>query len=144
MSLSLANDSHDGMPSIPVSWGELIDKVTILEIKVRRLSAETARANVREELDLLAAIVASADGVASKVAKLKGRLTEVNERLWEIEDSIRLKEARGEFDGDFVQLARSVYIENDERAAIKREINAVLSSRLTEEKGYAPYRRDGD
>jgi len=139
--LSVVNKDHDGLPSVPVSWGELIDKVTILEIKVHRLSSETARANVRKELDLLVAIMASADGVASRVAGLKRRLTEVNERLWDIEDSIRMKESRGEFDDGFIHLARSVYIENDERAAIKREINALLSSQLTEEKSYAPYRR---
>ena len=139
--MSVVRNRDAGLPSVPVSWGELIDKITILEIKARRLSSETARANVRKELDLLTAIMASADGVLTSVAELKRRLTDVNERLWDIEDSIRVKEARGEFDSGFIELARSVYIENDRRAALKRDINVLLSSDLTEEKSYATYQR---
>jgi hypothetical protein len=137
--VSSDSNGHDGLPRIPVSWGELVDKVTILEIKARRLTSEAGRANVRKELDLLGAILAGA--VAARVSDLKDRLTAVNERLWDIEDSIRVKESRGEFDDGFIRLARSVYIENDERAAIKREINVLLSSQLVEEKSYAPYRQ---
>lgn len=137
--MSSERNGDDGLPRIPVSWGELVDKVTILEIKVRRLSSAAARANVAKELDLLAAIL---DGdVAARVSALKHRLTAVNERLWAIEDDIRVKESRGEFDAAFIELARAVYIENDERAAIKREINVLLSSQLMEEKSYAPYRQ---
>lgn len=137
--MSSERNGDDGLPRIPVSWGELVDKVTILEIKVRRLASEAARANVRKELDLLAAMLTG--DVAAKVSALKGRLTAVNERLWAIEDDIRVKESRAEFDAAFIELARAVYIENDERAAIKREINVLLSSQLTEEKSYAPYRQ---
>lgn len=136
--MSSDSKDHGGLPLIPVSWGELVDKVTILEIKASRLSSEAARANVRKELELLAAILSGA--VADRVSALKGRLTAVNERLWDIEDKIRVKESRGEFDDGFIALARSVYIENDERAAIKREINVLLASQLVEEKSYAPYR----
>ena len=136
--MSSDNKDHGGLPLIPVSWGELVDKVTILEIKASRLSSEAARANVRRELDLLGAILAGT--VADRVSALKDKLTTVNERLWDIEDEIRVKESRGEFDAAFIALARSVYIENDERAAIKREINVLLASHLVEEKSYAPYR----
>ncbi len=137
--MSSERSGDDGLPHIPVSWGELVDKVTILEIKVRRLASEAARANVRKELDLLATILA--DDIVEKVRVLKEKLTAVNERLWTIEDDIRVKESRGEFDAEFIALARAVYIENDERAAIKRAINVLLSSQLTEEKSYAPYRQ---
>lgn len=136
--MSSDSKDHGGLPLIPVSWGELVDKVTILEIKASRLSSEAARANVRKELDLLGAILSNA--VAGRVSALKTRLTAVNQRLWDIEDEIRVKESRGEFDDGFIALARSVYIENDERAAIKREINVLLASQLVEEKSYAPYR----
>jgi len=136
--VSSDSKDHGGLPLIPVSWGELVDKVTILEIKASRLSSEAARANVRKELDLLGAILSNA--VAGRVSALKTRLTAVNQRLWDIEDEIRVKESRGEFDDGFIALARSVYIENDERAAIKREINVLLASQLVEEKSYAPYR----
>ena len=122
-------------PVVPVSWGELIDKITILEIKQERIVAPAARANVMKELRLLsdaAAPVAARDGVAA----LKAELRSVNERLWEIEDEIRAKEAKSDFSEGFVRLARSVYKQNDERAALKRELNRLLDSELVEEKSY--------
>ena len=125
-------------PEVPVSWGELIDKITILEIKAARLKNPPAVANVKKELALLAA-KAGAAPASGEMTKLKAGLTKVNEALWEIEDKIREKEARQEFDPEFVELARSVYKRNDERAAIKRQINTLLSSDLMEEKSYPSY-----
>ena len=121
-------------PVVPVSWGELIDKITILEIKSRKLKAEAALANVRKELASLTEIVARDVQRRGEAAELKDRLTKVNEELWTIEDRIREKEAAQAFDAEFVALARSVYQRNDERSRIKREINLRLSSNLVEEK----------
>lgn len=131
-----------GSPQVPVSWGELIDKITILEIKSRRLAAEQARANVARELALLTAKLPPAFGEDAVLGQLKQALTEVNEALWKIEDDIRAKEAGGTFDDGFIQLARAVYITNDRRAEIKRRINLLTASELIEEKGYAPYRAE--
>jgi hypothetical protein len=122
-------------PEIPVSWGELIDKITILEIKKGRLKSKSALANVQKELTLLSE--KSEPAIArSDVQSLKRRLASVNELLWDIEDKIRGKEAKQEFDTGFIELARSVYKCNDDRAHIKREINVMLSSELIEEKVY--------
>jgi Family of unknown function (DUF6165) len=123
-------------PEIAVSWGELIDKITILEIKRARLKNEIGRANVVKELELLQAKVHPDISKRIDVDVLKMRLAEVNEALWEIEDLIRAKEMSNEFDEDFIELARSVYKRNDERAAIKREINSLLDSEIVEEKSY--------
>jgi hypothetical protein len=126
-------------PSVPVSWGELIDKVTILEIKSEKLQNAAALANVRHELTLLQAFVAPAVAESSEVAQLKSRLKAINEKLWDIEDRIREKEAAAAFDAEFIELARSVYKTNDERSALKKRINAQLRSEITEEKSYAAY-----
>ncbi len=123
-------------PSVPVSWGELLDKITILEIKRDRIARAEARENVLREYRLLRAIGAQVlyrSGVAALVEALK----RVNETLWEIEDAIREQEAARDFGAEFVRLARAVYQRNDERAAIKREINRALESDLIEEKSYA-------
>jgi hypothetical protein len=125
--------------TVPVSWGELIDKITILEIKSRRLDDEAKLANVRKELALLKAVRDREFSGHTGLAELARRLVEVNERLWDIEDDIRVCEARRDFGGRFVELARAVYITNDERAALKRRINELLGSALTEEKSYAAY-----
>ena len=126
------------LPHTPVSWGELLDKITILEIKVERLGGKDARANAGKELDLLREIAAPvmAGGPASA---LVARLKQVNQALWDIEDRIRDHEREGDFGPGFVELARSVYRRNDERGAIKREINLALGSALIEEKSYKPY-----
>jgi hypothetical protein len=130
-------------PVVPVSWGELIDKITILEIKRIRLCRPEACANVEKEHAILSVIGAPA--LASEdVATLFVALRRVNEELWEIEDAIRKEEAEGRFGAAFVRLARSVYQRNDERAAIKRQINAVLGSELIEEKSYAGAAVPGD
>ncbi|WP_394646976.1 DUF6165 family protein [uncultured Sphingomonas sp.] len=123
-------------PSVPVSWGELLDKITILEIKQDRIARAEARANVVHEHSLLARIGAGVLAEAT-VAALFDRLKTVNEDLWEIEDAIRRQEAARSFDGEFIRLARAVYVKNDERAALKREINLALESDLIEEKSYA-------
>jgi hypothetical protein len=124
----------------PVSYGELIDKITILEIKSRRISDEAKLANVRNELDLLKAIWANDAASQTDIDAERTRLHEVNELLWDIEDQIRLKERAQAFDREFIELARAVYFRNDERAACKREINLKLGSQLVEEKSYQDYR----
>ena len=126
------------IPHVPTSWGELIDKITILEIKVARLSAESARANAARELDLLRAIAGPVLAQGNTTA-LTARLKNLNETLWEIEDRIREHERSGRFDADFIALARAVYKRNDERGAVKRELNLALGSELIEEKSYQPY-----
>ena len=124
-----------GMPCVPVSWGELIDKITILEIKVQRLRSPTAASNARHELELLQAELGQQDGVGA----LKDELAAVNRSLWDIEDAIRAKEAAGAFDPEFIELARAVYQNNDARSRIKRAINEVLQSPIIEEKQYVRY-----
>jgi hypothetical protein len=126
-------------PMIPVAWGELVDKITILEIKSERLTDDTALSNVRKELTLLNHIVSGAADAARRIGDLKTKLRKINETLWIIEDSIREKERTKSFDGQFIELARSVYVSNDERARIKREINKALGSDLMEEKSYSAY-----
>jgi len=124
----------------PVSYGELIDKMTILQIKLQEIKDEAKLANVRNELELLDATWKNDKASDTDIAEETARLLAVNQRLWKIEDDIRMKERAQAFDQEFIQLARSVYIENDERAAIKREINMKLGSTLVEEKSYQDYR----
>lgn len=123
----------------PVSWGELIDKYTILTIKAERIGDATKVQNVRIEMEALAPNRDKARQMAPGLAKLEAHLREVNERLWDIEDGIRECERRKDFGSQFIELARSVYINNDERAALKRQINELLGSKIIEEKSYAPY-----
>jgi hypothetical protein len=122
-------------PTIPVSWGELLDKIAILEIKSLRLHVPEARASAAHELALLRQ---TASGVAG-VAELMAALRAVNTRLWRIEDLIREKEAAADFGPGFVALARAVYHENDERGRIKQAVNRRLHSALVEEKQYSAY-----
>lgn len=124
----------------PVSYGELIDKITILEIKSQRIGDPAKLANVRTELDLLNATWAAHPASKTDIHDERARLLAVNEALWVIEDDIRLKEKAQAFDAEFIELARSVYFKNDERAAVKREINVKLGSQLVEEKSYQDYR----
>jgi hypothetical protein len=123
------------MPNAPISWGELIDKLTILELKAARLSDPAALANVRRELAALAPLEAAV-GADPRLPALRAALMEVNALLWEIEDRIREREAARDFSAAFVDLARSVYRQNDLRAALKREISLALGSDLIEEKSY--------
>jgi len=127
------------IPHVPLSWGELLDKITILEIKCAKLSAEAALANVRNELTLLNLVVEGQLIRRDELSGLTNALRAVNQALWDIEDEIRGKEARQEFDDGFIALARSVYRKNDERAAIKRQINDLLGSGIVEEKSYKSY-----
>jgi Family of unknown function (DUF6165) len=125
---------------VPISPGELLDKITILRIKSTRMSDPDKLVNVRMELQVLedtwrGSAYAKAGIEADVIA-----LLEVNERLWVIEDGIRDKERAQEFDADFIRFARAVYFENDERAAIKRRINLKLGSSIVEEKSYAEYK----
>lgn len=126
--------------SVPVSYGELIDKITILEIKAERIADAAKLANVRTELDLLNATWRADAASRTDIAAERAQLKAVNEALWDIEDRIRLKEKAQAFDGEFVELARAVYFRNDERAAVKRTINLKLGSKLVEEKSYQDYR----
>jgi hypothetical protein len=123
-------------PTVQVSWGELIDKMTILEIKEKRLILSEAVANVRRELTAVRMVVQNIQSEQPSLALLANELKAINEDLWEIEDKIRTKEAAKSFDQEFIKLARSVYRRNDERAAIKREINKLLNSEIVEEKSY--------
>lgn len=129
------------LPCISVSWGELIDKVTILEIKEERFTNSTAVANVRRELAMLRKVVHSHGMDNTEALELAIRLKVVNQKLWDIEDAIRAKERDGSFDEQFIELARSVYMTNDHRAAIKRAINERFSCGLIEEKSYQDYTR---
>ena len=126
--------------SVPISPGELLDKITILRIKVARIQDAAKLANIRLELSLLEQTWKDCGAAAHDVALDERALQNVNERLWDIEDRIRDKEARQTFDRDFIELARAVYLCNDERAALKRRINVQLGSRLIEEKSYKQYR----
>jgi Family of unknown function (DUF6165) len=126
-------------PVVSVSWGELLDKITILEIKRAKLRAPEALANTTRELAALTPVAAGVEPGPDELPALRAALTAVNERLWEIEDRIREKEAAGDFGTEFVALARSVYRENDERGRIKRAINTLLGSVLMEEKQYSVY-----
>ena len=136
-------------PLVPVSWGELLDKITILELKARLIPEGPARANVIRELDTLREVAAPAldadeshddendatpGATPDHLGPLLDALRATNAALWQIEDDIRVKEAQGRFDDQFVALARSVYVTNDERARIKRRINDLLGSALVEEK----------
>jgi hypothetical protein len=125
---------------VPVSPGELLDKITILRIKVARIQDAAKLANVKLELSLLEQTWKDSGAARHDVALDERALENVNERLWDIEDRIRDKEARQTFDREFIELARAVYICNDERAAIKKRINLQLGSRLVEEKSYKQYR----
>ena len=125
-------------PYIPISWGELIDKITILEIKELKISAKNAQENIKKELVYLSDIVNS-NNLPIEVQSLKNELKNVNLKLWDVEDSIREKELASEFDEVFIELARSVYRLNDARAKTKQSINLFLSSELIEEKSYKEF-----
>jgi hypothetical protein len=129
------------VPTVEVSWGELIDKLTILEIKEQRLSSPQAVANVRIEMARLSRALRELEPRPARLDALKASLKTINEALWDIEDGIRAKEAAKTFDQQFVEFARSVYFNNDERSRVKREINELLQSSIVEEKQYTSYAR---
>lgn len=125
--------------SVPVSHGELIDKITILEIKSERMTDAAKLANVRDELQLLESLWSRDPAAGTDITAERAELKRINESLWEIEDEIRVKERTRAFDARFIELARAVYRTNDRRAAVKRAINVKLGSRLVEEKSYQDY-----
>ena len=126
-------------PQIPISWGELLDKITILQIKLDNLNSQDALNNVAHELKQLQSILFKYCPEAFKPKLLEAELKRINQQLWDIEDKIRDKERNKSFDAEFIQLARSVYITNDERSRIKKRINETLGSDLIEEKSYSEY-----
>ena len=127
------------MITIPVSAGELVDKITILRVKAERIGDAAKAANVRRELALLEEVGRAHLPEGPDMATLTDELTQVNAALWDIEEGKRDCERRQDFGPDFVALARKVYIENDRRAAVKRRINDLTGSSIVEEKSYRPY-----
>lgn len=126
-------------PLIPISWGELIDKITILEIKHDKIKSTTALVNITRELAYLSNI-ADIENIRNAIENLRFTLKDVNLKLWAIEDAIREKESKKEFDAEFIELARSIYKLNDLRAKAKKTINQLLDSELVEEKSYAEFK----
>ena len=124
---------------VPVSPGEVLDKITILEIKSERMSDPEKVANVRVELALLQDTWTEFIRDDEVIRDLHAQLKEVNEALWEIEDDIRDKERAKEFDERFIELARAVYVTNDRRSEVKKELNLHLGSEIVEEKSYQDY-----
>ncbi|MBT3914991.1 MAG: hypothetical protein HN731_14050 [Rhodospirillaceae bacterium] len=124
---------------VDVAPGELIDKITILAIKSERMDDETKLVNVRHELDILTTTRDKDIQTSPELDALSAKLKAVNEALWEIEDDIRDCEAAKDYSQKFIDLARAVYVTNDERANLKREINLLLGSDIVEEKSYKPY-----
>ena len=124
---------------VPVSVGEVLDKITILQIKLAHISDSAKRANVQNELDALLPLVAGDAFTTNQMQGLVAELKAVNEALWDIEDDIREKEAAKSFDAEFIKLARAVYVTNDKRAEIKKQINLETGSALIEEKSYESY-----
>ena len=124
---------------VPVSFGELLDKIAILQIKSERMADPAKVANVRKELEALSATWLAHPAAQTEILELRRQLKAVNERLWVIEDDIRIKEKAQAFDDGFIQLARNVYFENDVRARIKKDINLALGSAYVEEKSYQDY-----
>jgi len=124
---------------VPVSFGEVLDKITILEIKSERIKDDAKLKNVKLELDELNATWADAVSDQSAIAQLRQQLKAVNEELWVIEDDIRDQEAGQNFGARFIELARAVYVTNDKRASLKKDINLALGSRFVEEKSYQDY-----
>ena len=122
---------------IPISVGELLDKISILEIKSREIHDEAKKKNIDHELTVLQAIRDREITPSTELDVLYGQLQKVNQRLWDIEDEIRIKEREQIYDGFFIELARNVYINNDLRAQLNRRINDISGSEFTEEKSYA-------
>ena len=125
--------------STEISFGEFLDKLTILDIKCERIKDADKLKNVKHERDVLNKIWKENEKSSVDISAEYSELKNINEKLWEIEDDIRDKEKNKEFDQEFVELARSVYVTNDERARIKKEINLKLGSDLVEEKSYSDY-----
>lgn len=130
--------NREQMPRIPVAWGEVFDKLTILDIKLERISDIEKLRNIRKERDEISAVAAVSQEFPG-LTEIVSKLHQINSELWGIEDDKRRCERTQNFGEHFVQLARQVYIKNDERARLKREINVLLGSQLIEEKSYVAY-----
>ena len=124
---------------VPVSPSELLDKMTILEIKSERINDTKKVMNVRHELELLSKVWSASVTEDKVIANLRQQLKTINETLWEIEDDIRSEEQQNRFGKEFIELARAVYITNDKRAQIKKDVNLYLGSEIIEEKSYKDY-----
>jgi hypothetical protein len=124
---------------VPISVGELVDKVTILAIKSEKIADADKNANIRREFDSLQAVLKPLLAATPALAALQAELKTINEALWQIEDDIRDCERQRNFGPRFIDLARSVYQTNDRRAAAKRKIDELMGSEIVEEKSYAPY-----
>jgi hypothetical protein len=125
---------------VPISPGELLDKITILRIKAARMTDAAKVANVKHELGLLENTWKASGAASVDLGGDEAELTRVNEMLWVIEDQIRDEEHARRFGDKFIELARAVYVTNDERAAIKKRVNTKLGSTIVEEKSYRPYK----
>jgi hypothetical protein len=125
---------------IPISPGELLDKITILQIKSERISDATKVANVRTELGMLEQVWSDTVEDDEQIRALSGELKSINEALWEIEDDIRDEERNKRFGDRFIELARAVYVTNDDRANAKKKVNLHLNSSIVEEKSYQDYK----
>jgi len=125
---------------IPISPGELLDKITILQIKAERIADPAKVANVKTELDMLEKVWGEAVADDAEIRALGAELKAINEALWEIEDDIRDEERNRRFGERFIELARAVYVTNDERANAKKKVNLHLKSNIVEEKSYQDYR----
>lgn len=134
-----ANVSTHNTLSIPVAPGELIDKITILEIKSERMTDSAKLVNVRHELKILREEQVRHIAADPQLASLEAKLKEVNGRIWDLEDVIRDCERRKDFGDEFLATARKIYRTNDERAALKKDINIYLGSQIVEEKSYSEY-----
>jgi hypothetical protein len=131
------NDNKNILTLIPISLGELIDKITILEIKSKKIKNNDALNNVNKELNYLIDIYNNVINDKSEILKLKIKLNKINSKLWEVEDNLRMMELTNQFNSEFIEEARSVYKLNDKRASIKKEINILLKSEIIEEKSYS-------
>ena len=132
------------MITIPVSFGELVDKVTILELKLQYIKESSKISNIKRELLLLNESCHTycqqhSTSIKHQIYPVRCNLTEINKQIWTIEDDIRKKEKLKEFDEKFIQLARSIYINNDKRAKLKRQLNEIVNSEVQEEKSYEKY-----
>ena len=127
--------------TVEVSTGEFLDKISILEIKSERIQDPSKLSNINKELEILKKTWAESSASQTDVSTLMAELKTINETLWDIEDRIRIKESQAAFDEEFIELSRSVYITNDRRSDVKRQLNQALGSNLMEEKSYADYQR---
>ena len=142
LAVTTPRPSQDVSVHAAVAVAELLDKMTILEIKLERFTDETKFKNVRAEYAVLQAMYTAHIPQSARLDGLKKELMEKNKKLWELEDAIRAKESSKNFDGEFINLARAIYLNNDERGLIKRDINTLVGSHIIEEKSYGEYRTD--